>query len=427
MSELNILINRMKLDNQRRRLDQQQEQFDTMQSSKMLNTLIQNNVRSINEISTGVAEENDIEVLNKAISSMEQVKTGIEINDEYVDANILNVQNRIKDIQTKDSIVNQLNDLKSQIGSDMTDGASKTLNDLESTYTKISDSLNLQNRTLVQEQINNTRNQLEAQGYLNVIDQDLNKEGIQFKDKITENLYNQVVDPYVKVANVTGDYVTALSQLREFFPAIAEQKEEMLKAYASGQEDLLEEQNEKQLQARKQTLMGYKAQMNEVDSVLRGNMSPIFSPTAGMGKITYNELATSMPQFKDFAFGTDDNDLYVADYSTTLNRIAYSLALISRGEEAEKIRDMGQDRANVDPLVMEDRVKTMINKNIKRTGDKQIYGRYNERGNRTDNVPFVMIKLYNDILEEYQNVVNGIENEQTQPVSKKGRLTKGLR
>ena len=102
MSELNILINRMKLDNQRRRLDQQQEQFDTMQSNKMLNTLIQNNVRSINEISTGVEEENDIEVLNKAISSMEQTKTGIEINDEYVDANILNVQNRIKDIQTKD-------------------------------------------------------------------------------------------------------------------------------------------------------------------------------------------------------------------------------------------------------------------------------------------------------------------------------------
>ena len=142
-----------------------------------------------------------------------------------------------------------------------------------------------------------------------------------------------------------------------------------------------------------------------------------------MGKITYNELATSMPQFKDFAFGTDDNDLYVADYSTTLNRIAYSLALISRGEEAEKIRNMGQDRANVDPLVMEDRVKTMINKNIKRTGDKQIYGRYNERGNRTDNVPFVMIKLYNDILKEYQNVLNGIENEQTQPVSKKGRIS----
>ena len=38
-----------------------------------------------------------------------------------------------------------------------------------------------------------------------------------------------------------------------------------------------------------------------------------------------------------------------------------------------------------------------------------------------------MIKLYNDILKEYQNVVSGIENEQTQSVSKKGRLTKGLR
>ena len=427
MSELNILINRMKLDNQRRRLDQQQEQFDTMQSNKMLNTLIQNNVRSINEISTGVEQENDIEVLNKAISSMEQTKTGIEINDEYVDANILNVQNRIKDIQTKDSIVNQLNDLKSQIGSGITEGATKTLNDLESTYTKISDSLNLQNKALVQQQISNTENQLEAQGYLNVIDQDTNKEGIQFKDKITENLYNQVVDPYVKVANVTGDYVTALSELRKFFPALAEQKEEMLQAYASGQEDLLEEQNEKQLEARKKTLMGYKAQMNEIDSVLRGNMSPIFSGTAGMGKPTYNDLAASMPQFKDFAFGTDDNDLYVADYSTTLNRIAYSLALISEGDEAKKIRDMGQDRANVDPLVMEDRVKTMINENIKRTGDKQKYGLYNQRGNRTDNVPFVMIKLYNDILKEYQNVVSGIENEQTQSVSKKGRLTKGLR
>ena len=67
MSELNILINRMKLDNQRRRLDQQQEQFDTMQSNKMLNTLIQNNVRSINEISTGVEEENDIEYGENAI------------------------------------------------------------------------------------------------------------------------------------------------------------------------------------------------------------------------------------------------------------------------------------------------------------------------------------------------------------------------
>lgn len=427
MSELNILINRMKLDNQRRRLDQQQEQFDTMQSNKMLNTLIQNNVRSINEISTGVAEENDIEVLNNAISGMEQTKTGIEINDEYVDANILNVQNKIKDIETKDAIVNQLNDLKSKIGSGITEGAAKTLNDLESTYTKISDSLNLQNRALVQQQIINAENQLETQGYLNVIDQDLNKEGIQFKDKITENLYNQVVDPYVKVANVTGDYVTALSQLREFFPAIAEQKEEMLKAYASGQEELLEEQNEKQLQARKQTLMGYKAQLNEIDSVLRGNMNPIFSGTAGMGKITYNELAANMPQFKDFAFGTDDNDLYVADYSTTLNRIAYSLALISEGDEAKKIRDMGQDRANLNPLTMEDRVKTMINANIKRTGDKQIYGKYNQSGNRTDNVPFVMIKLYNDILKEYENVVNGIENEQTQPVSKKGRFTKGLK
>ena len=429
MSELNILINRMKLDNQRRRLDQQQEQFDTMQSNKMLNTLIQNNVRSINEISTGVEEENDIEVLNKAISSMEQTKTGIEINDEYVDANILNVQNIIKDIQTKDSIVNQLNDLKSQIGSGITEGATKTLNDLESTYTKISDSLNLQNKALVQQQISNTENQLEAQGYLNVIDQDTNKEGIQFKDKITENLYNEVVDPYVKVANVTGDYVTALSELRKFFPALAEQKEGMLQAYASGQEDLLEEQNEKQLQARKQTLMGYKAQMNEIDSVLRGNMSSIFSGTAGMGKPTYNDLAASMPQFKDFAFGTDDNDLYVADYSTTLNRIAYSLALISKGEEAEKIREMGQDRANVNPLTMEDRVKTMINKNIKRTGDKQRYGLYNQRGNRTDNVPFVMIKLYNDILKEYENVVNGIENEQTETSSKKFKfkLTEGFK
>tara|TARA_Y100001938_G_C8067492_1_gene421107 strand:- start:127 stop:1410 length:1284 start_codon:yes stop_codon:yes gene_type:complete len=427
MSELNILINQMKLDNQRRRLDQQQEQFETVQSNKMLNTLIQSNVRSINEISTGINDENDIEVLNNAINTMEQTKTGIDINDEFVDANILNVQNRINDIETKGKILTQLNDLKGRIGNESTTGANKILDDLGMTYSRISDSLNEENKTLVRNQINNTRNQLEVQGYLNVIDQDTEKEGMQFKDKTTQKLYNEVVDPYVKVASVTDDYVTALASLRSFFPALAQQKEDMLKAYAEGKEDALEAQEAKAIEARKKTLMGYKAQMNEVDSVLRGNMNPIFSGTSGMGKITYNELAANMPQFKDFAFGTDDSDLNVVAYAPTLNRIAYSLALISEGEEAEKIRDMGQDRANVDPLVMEDRVKTMIVRNTKETNGKQRYGKYNRSGNRTDNTPFVMIKLYNDIFNEYQNVVNETQNEGTQPVSKKGRLTGGFK
>ena len=149
MSELNILINQMKLDNQRRRLDQQQEQFETVQSNKMLNTLIQSNVRSINEISTGINDENDIEVLNNTINTMEQTKTGIDVNDEFVDANILNVQNRINDIETKGTILRQLNDLKGRIGTESTTGANKIIDDLGMTYSRISDSLNEANKTLV--------------------------------------------------------------------------------------------------------------------------------------------------------------------------------------------------------------------------------------------------------------------------------------
>ena len=426
MSELNILINQMKLDNQRRRLDQQQEQFETVQSNKMLNTLIQSNVRSINEISTGINDENDIEVLNNAINTMEQTKTGIDVNDEFVDANILNVQNRINDIETKGKILTQLNDLKGRIGTESTTGANKIIDDLGMTYSRISDSLNEENKTLVENRINNTRNQLEVQGYLNVIDQDTEKEGMQFTDKTTQKLYNEVVDPYVKVANVTGDYVTALSSLRRFFPALAEQKEKVLEAYASGRKDFLEAEEAKAIKARKDTLMGYKSDMQYVDDMLKSNMSPIFTKTAGMGKITYNDLAANMPDFKDFAFGTDDNDLNVAAYAPTLNRIAYSLAIISKGEQAERIIDMGQDRVNVDPLVFEDTVKEMIVKNTKQTRDKQRYGVYNQ-GNRTDNTPFVMIKLYNDILNEYKKVISETENEGTQPVFKKGRLTEGLK
>ena len=224
---------------------------------------------------------------------------------------------------------------------------------------------------------------------------------MQFTDKTTQKLYNEVVDPYVKVANVTGDYVTALSSLRRFFPALAEQKEKVLEAYASGRKDFLEAEEAKAIKARKDTLMGYKSDMQYVDDMLKSNMSPIFTKTAGMGKITYNDLAANMPDFKDFAFGTDDNDLNVAAYAPTLNRIAYSLAIISKGEQAERIIDMGQDRVNVDPLVFEDTVKEMIVKNTKQTRDKQRYGVYNQ-GNRTDNTPFVMIKLYNDILDEYK-------------------------
>ena len=274
MSELNILINQMKLDNQRRRLDQQQEQFETVQSNKMLNTLIQSNVRSINEISTGINDENDIEVLNNAINTMEQTKTGIDVNDEFVDANILNVQNRINDIETKGTILRQLNDLKGRIGTESTTGANKIIDDLGMTYSRISDSLNEENKTLVENRINNTRNQLEVQGYLNVIDQDTKKEGMQFTDKTTLKLYNEVVDPYVKVANVTGDYVTALSSLRRFFPALAEQKEKVLEAYASGREELLEAEKAKAIKARKDTLMGYKSDMQYVDDMLKSNMSP---------------------------------------------------------------------------------------------------------------------------------------------------------
>ena len=80
---------------------------------------------------------------------------------------------------------------------------------------------------------------------------------MQFKDKTTQKLYNEVVDPYVKVASVTDDYVTALASLRSFFPALAQQKEDMLKAYATGQKDALEAQEAKAIEARKKTLMGW--------------------------------------------------------------------------------------------------------------------------------------------------------------------------
>ena len=406
MSELRNLNVRIRLENQQREAQRRAERQDAQDSLRQFTQLASSNTTTARELEEIASSSQDLGQIQEINQRMQDLKTGVDYVDNFIDANILSVENRKNTLEAKDRINADIKAKFAAIGTEPTKGMASTLKDLEGQYIAIANNLSQKNQQYTQDLLNDTKAKLEFTSLLEQLDTDKQKPGMQFRDKQTRDTYIGRVEPLVNVANTTEDFATAIAELQKVFPIADTRRREDIEAYKQmakeAQTDMTEKMEANKIINKKKFKMGIKNLMGAVNSKGSG----MLVNTSGSIRNRRGNFASLLPTYSDFNLSTSDKDVDVVNYQYTLNQYVDALAHISSGDAAEELRNISTTNANpidIEPLVQkmfEENIKTKKenNKVTKETWDYQGIG----SGMENEEIGFQIKSIYEKLMKAYK-------------------------
>ena len=405
----------IQLDERRRNELRRQENQDATRALQMMNRTIASTNTIVNSLAEEANDSQNLDELNIIKEEMVGQKTGIDLADDYIDAELLSVNNKINHLDTLKTLDDQFAQIDFDMGKDRTEGGKQILANLRKTYAGIADNLNKENKDIINERIKNAKDIVEINSYLGMIDADRKTEGMQFRNKDAKDEYETNIARPLQVAKESGRTDEVLTGLRQFYPNLAQQEEDRKTAmieFAQGVEDEKQAEIEARiLEGKKRTLQGLE---NELVGVQR-NLTVRGDRGSSAQKLAAREIAAM--NFRDeLTFGKKDADLEAINYEQVLKTIASTLAELSNGKDAEQIKKMKKDfydasiinneaitfkdkKGNIKKKGWDDVIQDMITKNIKTKRGMQSYGRELNAG---DDTAFRLINVYQTLINSYK-------------------------
>ena len=354
ISELTMLMNYE--DRKRARLESQERQAARDNWSQFTN-MAKHNVATAEEITDQAKGETDLGVLDTLSGKLEETLTGVDFVDQLINVRANEIDLRKKTVTATNRISDHIDEFHKQLGDGITAGGKKTLEDLRVQYKNIvsqqtSDAATLQNRRLIQ-----AGEHLNLQLWKGEFDVDKKKEGYQFPAWMGEHeksFFTQTVEPGIRVAEASGDYTTAISQLQQAFPTMRREKTEYETAHHKRYE---KEVKDDAVEQKKLQDMQRLQAFNKVGSVLnavQGSFADL--------KIDNNDLPTqkvfseSLPVLSQFTESMTGENLQALDVRGAIREIDKLIIINSLQDHPDGLKQLlpsyGLDSDPLDPSMM---------------------------------------------------------------------------
>lgn len=366
-------------DRKRARLESQERQ-DSRDNWSRFTAMARQNVSAADEITKLSANETDLDVLNTLSEKLENTRTGVDFVDQVIDVNSDVIETRKKTVIAGNKIDDHINALNDKLGDGITVGAKDSLDDLDGQYRNIASSMTGERKILAAKNIANAKQHFNLQLWKGEFDTDKKLEGNQFPSWMGEHeksFYTQTVEPGVRVAEASGDYTAAISQLQNAFPTMRREKT----AYQTVNQrmDKADDVAAGKAAQERQNMLRLKA-FTEVGSLLNA-VGGSFADLQNTNKDLDSQkvFSESLPVLSQFVKSMTGENLQAADVKGAIREID-KLIIINSDDDPDGIKDLinnyGLDSDPLDPSIA-----SGINNLIARNSLKD--GRYNVKYGNT--------------------------------------------
>ena len=409
----------IQLDERRRNELRRQENQDATRALQMMNRTIASTNTIVNSLAEEANDSQNLDELNIIKEKMVGQKTGIDLADDYIDAELLSVDNKINHLGMLKTLDDDFAKIDFDMGEDRTEGGKQILANLRKTYVGIADNLNKENKDIINDRIKNAKDIVEINSYLGMIDADRKTEGMQFRTKDAKDEYETNIARPLQVAKESGRNDEVLTALRTFYPNLTAQKEARKTAMIEFAQDVKDEKKAEiealKLEGKKRRLQGWQNEATNIQRILNARSVG----KDGTAKMVAEELA-SMNFKENLAIGKTDENIEAIDYEQALKSIGSTLAHISYGKDARNIKNNKRDFFGKSIFDSNETIQKMIADNTKTTNKKQSYGNLNTG----DDVGFRLINLYQSLFDSYDaGEIQGMSlDRQDDSITKKLKL-----
>jgi len=409
----------IQLDERRRNELRRQENQDATRALQMMNRTIASTNTIVNSLAEEANDSQNLDELNIIKEKMVGQKTGIDLADDYIDAELLSVDNKINHLGMLKTLDDDFAKIDFDMGEDRTEGGKQILANLRKTYVGIADNLNKENKDIINDRIKNAKDIVEINSYLGMIDADRKTEGMQFRTKDAKDEYETNIARPLQVAKESGRNDEVLTALRTFYPNLTAQKEARKTAMIEFAQDVKDEKKAEiealKLEGKKRRLQGWQNEATNIQRILNARSVG----KDGTAKMVAEELA-SMNFKENLAIGKTDENIEAIDYEQALKSIGSTLAHISYGKDARNIKNNKRDFFGKSIFDSNETIQKMIADNTKTTNKKQSYGNLNS----ADDVGFRLINLYQSLFDSYDaGEIQGMSlDRQDDSITKKLKL-----
>ena len=364
ISELTMLMNYE--DRKRARLESQERQAARDNWSQFTN-MAKHNVATAEEITDQAKGETDLGVLDTLSGKLEETLTGVDFVDQLINVRANEIDLRKKTVTATNRISDHIDEFHKQLGDGITAGGKKTLEDLRVQYKNIvsqqtSDAATLQNRRLIQ-----AGEHLNLQLWKGEFDVDKKKEGYQFPAWMGEHeksFFTQTVEPGIRVAEASGDYTTAISQLQQAFPTMRKEKT----AYETAHHKRYEKEvKDDAVEQKKHQDMQRLQAFNKVGSLLNAVQGSFADLKIDMNDLpTQRVFSESLPVLSQFSESMTGENLQALDVRGAIRELD-KLIIINSLEDPDGMKQLlpsyGLDSDPLDPSMM-NKVNNLIATNM---------------------------------------------------------------
>lgn len=213
-------------DRKRARLEAKERQ-DSRDNWSRFTAMARQNVSTADEITKLSTNETDLDVLNTLSKKLEDTRTGVDFVDQVIDVSGDVIETRKRTVIAGNKIDEHINTLNEKLGDGITVGAKESLDALDGQYKNIASSMTGERKILLDRKITNAKEHFNLQLWKGEFDTNKELEGNQFPSWMGEHeksFYTQTVEPGVRVAEASGDYTAAISQLQKAFPTMRREK-----------------------------------------------------------------------------------------------------------------------------------------------------------------------------------------------------------
>jgi hypothetical protein len=224
LSELTMLMNYE--DRQRARLESQERQ-DSRDNWSRFTTMAAHNVATADDITDLAKNETDLTVLDELSKKLEGTLTGVNFVDQVINVKGAEIDNRKNTVVAVNRINDQINSLNEKLGNEQTAGVKEVLDTLDKQYRNMVSSMTDENKILLANKLKNVKQHFNLQLWKGEFDTDKETPGNQFPKWMGEHeksFYTQTVEPGVRVAEGSGNFVSAISQMSGAFSAMRDEK-----------------------------------------------------------------------------------------------------------------------------------------------------------------------------------------------------------
>ena len=353
ISELTMLMNYE--DRKRARLESQERQAARDNWSQFTN-MARHNISTATGITNQAKVETDLGVLDTLSGKLEETLTGVDFVDQLINVRANEIDLRKKTVTATNRISDHIDNFHKQLGEGITTGAKDTLEDLRNQYKNIvsqqtRDAANLQNKRLIQ-----AGEHLNLQLWKGEFDVDKKKEGYQFPAWMGEHeksFFTQTVEPGIRVAEASGDYTSAISQLQQAFPTMRREKTDYETAHHKRYE---KEVKDDAVEQKKHQEMQRLQAFNKVGSLLNAVQGSFADLKIDMNDLpTQKVFSESLPVLSQFTESMTGENLQAFDAKGAIREIV-KLIIINSLEDPDGMKQLlpsyGLDSDPLDPSMM---------------------------------------------------------------------------